>query len=956
MSAAQCESGLILPSDDEEVLSLKKPFYRNKSQVESYFNALMFINERHPGFIRQRVKDIGRNKKCKRNRAHILPAILYESGLTFPLTIKQQEDLNNKRIDEGSDPFNVSNEKLQEIQLKDTIRNGGCALVYYGKAGCVGFDCDGSKERSETPADQKYKLLNALNLNEKDVLILPSWSHYKKGSLHVVVKAESDVCKLRDTRWDEGQHFLAGSQAAYLHWDNAERMLDFLDTNLECKLVSMDDIDIILSAFSPEEHENIHKNTKSKYKSNSGNNIIDEIKEKYSMHQCVSDLFNINVSGTSLFLCPYGCCEEGRESVRIYQGQVFHCFSCSEKGNKCHMDIFDLWQREKKVNFKTALKDLSTLAGVKLPEHKSNKHPMIEQINIEDVETEIQKLEDTKIELTDIEEISNIDMKIYSLCKKIERAEDLKRSAIVDNEVISSTSDLLEYLWRKTGKWFWVHNRDYWFVDDSKKLVRSISHEQIKRNLYSKFEVLFDSIDKVNAIRTKAKKDQISVKKAVDKYLNRVDGMNAVASAIDMPFRTRFFKARSTDITDSLNTSTLELAFVDDKGNPRIEDPEAFLDTFCYKRWCIQYGDALPAMLDNWSRHYYNIHHGKYKWGVPKKSWRDRIIVIIGRKDDGKTLTAIIHASLFGMSVPKHPKEWLGGATIFNEGANYPVIMYDDPQGVDKWGHYGNRFYDVVFSPVSNGILDLNIKRKFQGTVPFNGMLFAMVNNDKQENVLPDRFVTDLLDKVLLVKCVDGAGPVLPDEGKQMEEDAATLPAFYLDRVNTMDKHVLNSRYVDSHWLDPELMSESREEHGLEDKISLIQGISDLLTVFNDNDVELIQSGKYYGWKRIRIRTIYDKLVSISEGAFEDVYKSKAAELVSDYPKNKRSGNPWHDTNIFKEWKKVSELKDLDIKVIRQRQTMGEGARDDKRMVPYLLWRTDGSPIARDNSQNENPF
>lgn len=929
---------LELPSTDVEVLRLEKPFIRTANQTESYLNALLIINDEHPGFISQRIKDGGVDDN-KRARWHTKPVILFDSGFTFPLTEDQQIQLNK---DKEFEPLSKS---LQVAQLKESIRLGGNVLAYYGKAGCIGFDCDGSD--TETPNEQKEYILDALGVNESQVLILPSWSHYKKGSFHVVVKAEKDVCDLRDTTWKEGQHLLAAKQRTFLHWDNSERLLEFLNTQTD--IITMDQIDRILSVRDIESSEKVEKKTKSLCRNADEIGVINEIKEKYSMLKCMDDLFGLSIDGDDLFDCPYNC--TNRPSARIYEEKVFHCFSC-----ETHMDIFDAYKKERGLSFPDAVKELSNKAGVDVKASANGESKSQCEDEKESITSKIEALEDIQSDATGSEwnrlqlEISKLHRQLGEIEKKEQEDEtNAKNSVFIGKDYgsISCTEDLVEYLWKNISKWFWVNNSEYYYVDDKNKLVRSLKIDQIRHNIKGTFEEIILDIKRANKMRKKYKLDEISVSEAINCCLSRVEVKNALANAVDMPFRSRFFKACKTDKALSLNTSTIELAFVDDKGVPEIEDPEAFLNTFLYERWCLQYGDALPSMLDNFARHYYNIHHGKYKWGEPKKGWRDRIIVIIGRKDDGKTLTAAIHSSLFGMSMPKQMKEWLGGATIFNEGANYPVIMYDDPEVKNRYGYYGNRFYDTIFSSVSNGLLDLNIKRKFQGTVPFNGMLFAMVNNDKQIAVLPDRFVTDLLDKVLLIKCVEGVGPVFPDEGRQMEKDAATLPAFYLDRVENMGSDVLNNRFVGSHWIDPELMSESREEHGVEDRISLVKGISDLFNKFDSSvvfGVQKIDTGNYSGWKRIRIRHIYDELKYISEIssiAAED--KNNAIELMSDYPKNKKSGEPYHESNIFKMWKKISELKDSDIKVARQRVTLGDGARDDTRLVPYLLWRTETS-------------
>lgn len=328
-----------LVTHSEDVLSLKIPFIRSDEETDSYLDAVTELNDKFPGFVSQRIGDKGYTTDGdeKRPRTHYAPALVYTDSESFPLSKPEYRE-----------------------QFRESIKGGGCVLAYYGKAGVVGFDCDGSKDMN--PEQQVDHILKILGKERKEVLILPSWSYHKKNSVHLVVKADKDVCDLDETvTWAEDQHFLAAKQRAYLPWDNAQKLREYV-MKVECEPISIGDIsrlDISTDKESP------HNRTKS-YSEPEHVGLIQEIKSKYSMQDCLRDLFGISVEVGDNFKCPFHDSKSGT-CMHLYEDNIAHCFHCGLR-----FDIFDIYMKEKCASFSDARRDLAEKAGVELPDFKDN--------------------------------------------------------------------------------------------------------------------------------------------------------------------------------------------------------------------------------------------------------------------------------------------------------------------------------------------------------------------------------------------------------------------------------------------------------------------------------------------------------------------------------------------------------------------------------------------------------
>src|SRR3990172_7802144 len=80
--------------------------------------------------------------------------------------------------------------------------------------------------------------------------------------------------------------------------------------------------------------------------------------DKVRFYQKFIPSLNVNGKLEALGLCPEHGDTHPSLSVNLETG-FFHCFSCDFKG-----DIFTFYQRVKKVDFPTALKEIGKMAGV----------------------------------------------------------------------------------------------------------------------------------------------------------------------------------------------------------------------------------------------------------------------------------------------------------------------------------------------------------------------------------------------------------------------------------------------------------------------------------------------------------------------------------------------------------------------------------------------------------------
>ena len=54
---------------------------------------------------------------------------------------------------------------------------------------------------------------------------------------------------------------------------------------------------------------------------------------------------------------------------------------------------------------------------------------------------------------------------------------------------------------------------------------------------------------------------------------------------------------------------------------------------------------------------------------------RDKVIILIGRKDVGKSINHTCYAKLLSMEQAEKPNDWCGRVTTFNEGVNMPYSV-----------------------------------------------------------------------------------------------------------------------------------------------------------------------------------------------------------------------------------------------------------------------------------------
>lgn len=226
---------LSLPTDDLGVWLCKKPFIRAAEQSANMMKAVSMLESMGKGFVSQLVLDGGNPKVAgdKRKWSFREPAYLFG----------------------GSQSFNFQNANVKEYWQIEFAR-GGCPLVYYGKLGLVGFDCDSGK-------DQADWLLKKLGRAKEESLFLPSCRHAVKGSLHVLFHAEEELAKFQDeVFWHSPfgkDHLCSAKQRAFLHWDNAERLLAWLKNKPSSKPLSLADVKPLLKEPSLDDAQQVLK-------------------------------------------------------------------------------------------------------------------------------------------------------------------------------------------------------------------------------------------------------------------------------------------------------------------------------------------------------------------------------------------------------------------------------------------------------------------------------------------------------------------------------------------------------------------------------------------------------------------------------------------------------------------------------------------------------------------------
>ena len=95
------------------------------------------------------------------------------------------------------------------------------------------------------------------------------------------------------------------------------------------------------------------------------NNFTDELRQRLSIVDVVSRRVPLNKKGQNF----WGCCpfhNEKTPSFSVSEDKGFyHCFGCGEHG-----DIISFVMKSENVDFKTAIRELAEMAGLKVPEYK----------------------------------------------------------------------------------------------------------------------------------------------------------------------------------------------------------------------------------------------------------------------------------------------------------------------------------------------------------------------------------------------------------------------------------------------------------------------------------------------------------------------------------------------------------------------------------------------------------
>ena len=529
-----------------------------------------------------------------------------------------------------------------------------------------------------------------------------------------------------------------------------------------------------------------------------------------------------------------------------------------------------------------------------------------------------------------------------------------------EDDMPTSVSDLADVILHGVKDDYWRCGKDYYKVDQSSNIIHHINKSEIKAFIEDRFKILIREIEDRNKSQ-KVDAWKISVSKAIRIVCNAISNNNELASVVDSPYYPVFLKAKPTDKVDSLNTSTARLAFVDEFGEPDIADAKAFTKTDLHAKIQSMFRDQSGIFLDNIARHYVNLHHGYYLWDTPKQGLRDRVIVIVGHAGVGKSQLAKAYATLFGMRCPHDVKEYLIGNTDFNPGINLPVLSYDDPKDTNSKGQSSSSvFMQRIIQPISNGIVELNIKRISQQQVPFHGLLFACANPSHQENVLPHTLDDDVMQKILLFKISSEEPKATHDEVDIWLEDAKSMPAFLIDRYNKMTHEKRISRYVDSHYLDPELVDAASSEQGISDALSSLEDITRFLDKISA-DIEIVDNprSEYHGYKRMRIKDIYKRIDKIRSANIAQIEMGKvdeddintATQIIDSYLLYR--GKPASEGRLFKRWRDIKDIVSEGIVVARQRKELGKGggSGDASNRNPYILWRSSSS-----NQEYNEPF
>jgi len=103
------------------------------------------------------------------------------------------------------------------------------------------------------------------------------------------------------------------------------------------------------------------------------NSFTDELRARLSLVDVVSRRISLTKKGNNY----WGCCPFHNEKTPSFsvseEKGFYHCFGCGEHG-----DIISFTMKTENVDFKTAIKELADLAGLKLPETKQKSQEQIE--------------------------------------------------------------------------------------------------------------------------------------------------------------------------------------------------------------------------------------------------------------------------------------------------------------------------------------------------------------------------------------------------------------------------------------------------------------------------------------------------------------------------------------------------------------------------------------------------
>ena len=95
------------------------------------------------------------------------------------------------------------------------------------------------------------------------------------------------------------------------------------------------------------------------------NNFTDELRQRLSIVDVISRRVPLNKKGQNY----WGCCpfhNEKTPSFSVSEDKGFyHCFGCGEHG-----DIISFTMKSENIDFKTAIKELADMAGLKVPDYK----------------------------------------------------------------------------------------------------------------------------------------------------------------------------------------------------------------------------------------------------------------------------------------------------------------------------------------------------------------------------------------------------------------------------------------------------------------------------------------------------------------------------------------------------------------------------------------------------------